>query len=592
MLLCVVFSVSAPSTACPEPGSRYVPVLIDNDDRMDVNNLDMAVTNHGSISYDLTTGNAGLVYPKGTTNTAVFAAGIWIGAKVSGQVRTAIGEYLSEYAPGPMVGGASQPDRFEFRNYRIDRSGNGYPEYLQYAVLQGAPLDAGGDPLLLGDALLWSVFNDADPTLHHNVAGSTAPLGIEVQQSVFAFNRAGTLGDVIFVKWRLANKGGNQLDDTYVSFWADPDLGGFTDDLVGCDTTMSLGYCYNATNADGQYGSTPPAVGFQLLQGAIAGGDTLGMTSFVRYINGTDPASATETYSYMSGSHPGGAIHVCDDPLLPTTTYEMPGNPALPASCPGNWVDSNPGDRRLFLTSGPFSMAPGDTQVMYVAIVVGRSTDRLTSITDMRTKAHDVAVAFHAGTLDPPTAVESFLVDSHADGNAVHLVWRVSESPGTSITVERRTESTAWHDLDVLTLLPDGLVRFDDLDVVPGMRYGYRLTIQRGGVPDYSAESWVNVPASPATPSKVRLLPGRPNPSSAMFRIGHYVPRSGAFRLTVLDIHGRVVRVLEDRPLLPGWHDAVWDGRDDAGMEAASGVYVLRMEGAGENAVEKLVLMR
>src|SRR6185295_4878310 len=50
---------------------------IDNDDRMNVNNLDMVVTNHGSLAYDLLTGNAGLIYPRGTLKTAVFAAGLW-----------------------------------------------------------------------------------------------------------------------------------------------------------------------------------------------------------------------------------------------------------------------------------------------------------------------------------------------------------------------------------------------------------------------------------------------------------------------------------------------------------------------------------
>ncbi|MGE5175256.1 MAG: hypothetical protein ACM3JJ_02680, partial [Hyphomicrobiales bacterium] len=56
--------------------------IIDNTGHMDVNNLDMVVTNHGSLAYDLVKGTAGLIYPRGTTKTAVYAAGLWIGAKV------------------------------------------------------------------------------------------------------------------------------------------------------------------------------------------------------------------------------------------------------------------------------------------------------------------------------------------------------------------------------------------------------------------------------------------------------------------------------------------------------------------------------
>jgi PKD repeat protein len=365
------------------------PAIVDNDDRMDANSLDMVVTNHGSFAYDLLTGNAGLVYPKGSGHTVVFAGGIWIAATVGGQLRTAIGEYFQEYVPGPMSGGTYQADRPEFRNYRIGQGGAGYSDYLLYAVPQGAPVDAQGIPLLYGDATIWSVFNDADPAIHTNHAGSTAPLGIEVQQTVFALNRPGPLGNVIFVKWKLRNKGANTLQDAYVSVWSDPDVGGYTDDIVGCDTTLALGYCYNATNSDEQYGSSPPAVGFQLLRSPVVERspgvyDTLGLVAFSKYINGTDPMSPQETYNYMRGLHADGTpVHEYDDPAQPITTFVTSGDPVSGTG----WLDSNPADRRMQLATGPFTMAPGDTQEVVTAILVGRGTDRLGSITELRSIA-------------------------------------------------------------------------------------------------------------------------------------------------------------------------------------------------------------
>ncbi len=371
---------------------------IDNSGRMDVNNLDMVVTNHGSIAYDLITGNSGLIYPKGGTRTAVFAAGLWVGAKVAGETRLAIGEYSQEFTPGPMADSTFQPDVPAYRNYRIERGGVGYADYLANAVPQGAPVDNIGNPLLFGDATIWSVFNDADPGTHTNDAGSTTPLGLEVQQTVFAFNRAGALGNIIFVKWKFINKGGNQLDSAYVSVWSDPDLGGFTDDLVGCDTTLSLGYCYNATNADGQYGSRPPAVGYDFFQGPRvwngASYDTLGMTSFNKYINGTDPAAPEETYNYMRGLNANGSpIHVNGDTLQPITTFQVSGDPVTNTG----WLDSNPNDRRLFLSAGPFSMAPGDTQEVVTAIIIGQGSDRLTSVSDMKAKDAVAQLVFDLG---------------------------------------------------------------------------------------------------------------------------------------------------------------------------------------------------
>jgi len=304
-------AASASALRIPVRGPLRAPSIIDNGSRMDANNLDMVVTNHGSVAYDITTGNAGLVYPKGTTRTAVFASGPWLGAVVNGGLRVALGEYSQEFVPGPMRNGTFLPDAPSFRNWEIERGVTNSFDYLNWPVQDGAPVDGAGNPKLSGDDMIWSVYNDADPSLHTNSAGLTAPLGIEVRQSTFAFNRSGALGNAIFMRFQLTNKGFDQLDGMYFTFWSDPDLGGFTDDLVGCDTTRSMGYCYNATNADAQYGSAPPAVGYDLLRGprvSLGGGvyDTLGMTSFNKFINGTDPRSSVETYNYMQGLHADG----------------------------------------------------------------------------------------------------------------------------------------------------------------------------------------------------------------------------------------------------------------------------------------------
>jgi len=383
---------------------------------MDVNNLDMAVTNHGSIAFDLITGNAGLIYPRGSTNTVVFAAGPWIGAMVGGDLRVAVGEYSQEFVPGPMRNGTFLPDQPRFRNFKIFRGNTTSPDYLNWPVEDGAPVDAGGKPALLGDAMTWCVYNDADPAFHTNNSGTTQPLGIEVQQSTLAFDRAGPLGNTIFVKLKVANRGFNQLDGAYLTLWGDPDLGGFTDDLVGCDTTRSLGYCYNATDADQQYGSSPPAVGFDLLRGPIVQRspgvfDTLGMTSFAKFINGTDPVNPVESYNYMRGlNRDGSPIHVYDDTLAPVTTFQVSGDPVAFTG----WLDTNSADRRLMVSSGPFTMSPGDSQEVVLAIIVGQGTDRLTSITQLKSSDDFVQSAFDAGLLRTGPVIQapvSILVD-------------------------------------------------------------------------------------------------------------------------------------------------------------------------------------
>src|SRR5258706_12951590 len=82
----------------------------DSDRRIDINNLNMWVTNYGSFAWDILTGNSGLVYPKGTTKTAVFASGLWLGASVGPgagtETRIALAEYSQEYGAGKMGAGA------------------------------------------------------------------------------------------------------------------------------------------------------------------------------------------------------------------------------------------------------------------------------------------------------------------------------------------------------------------------------------------------------------------------------------------------------------------------------------------------------
>src|SRR5262249_5377048 len=156
------------------------------------------------------------------------------------------------------------------------------PDYAQWPSVMGAPVDAAGRPLLFGDQTLWSVANDAVATDHSNSVGNTAPLGLELRQTVFGFARGGDLDRALFVKFDLHNRGAKTLDDAYVALWTDVDLGGFVDDLVGCDTTLDLGFTYNADDDDEVYGAHPPAIGLAFLQGPIVAGDTLRMTSFGR----------------------------------------------------------------------------------------------------------------------------------------------------------------------------------------------------------------------------------------------------------------------------------------------------------------------
>jgi hypothetical protein len=399
--------------------------LVSQDQYLDINRIRMLVTNIGSFAYDIGTQTAALEFPKGSGNTAVYAAGIWLGGMRQDTICVAVMDYSSEYGPGVILpsGLPDDPTRPEYVVYKLNRADStGIGLYNYGAVPYGAPpvnVNADGTLDIVGDQMLWSVFNDADRLNHINQAGQTPPLGVEVQQTIFAFNRQGPLGQSLFVRYKIINKSGTNLDDMYVSQWCDPDLGNYLDDLVGCDVALSMGFCYNADNNDeGYYGASPPAVGLDFFRGPIGyGGTVLGLTSFNKYINGTDPDNYLKTYNFMKGLNPDGTPLI--DPVTgQVTTYFVSGDPV---SATG-WLDTNPADRRMMLSSGPFPMAPGDTQEVVVGLVIGDGSNRLSSVALLRFYDRSAQSAFEQDFQIPSPPAQPVVSVTPRDGSA-YLSW-------------------------------------------------------------------------------------------------------------------------------------------------------------------------
>lgn len=475
---------AAPWPAPPKQSMRPVePAALDLIAMFDANNLNMVVTNVGNFGYDIGGfygKNDGLYYPardpsKSDNTSVIYAGGLWVGALVNNEIRIAAAEYSRDYTPGPMIGSAPAPDQPRFKVYKIRRGNTTSDDYLNWPVQDGAPVDEDGKPLLIGDQTMWCVYNDANAANH--AMGQTLPLGIEVQQTTFGFSRTGPLGNCVFIKFLIINKGNNTLQDTYVSVWADPDLGGASDDLVGCDVNLSLGYCYNATNADNAYKSNPPAVGYDFFQGPIvpSEGDTayvsgrpvpdyrnLPMTSFNKYINGTDPDNFTEIYNYMKGLLPDGSPLV-NEVTGQVTTYFVDGDPVTGTG----WLDNTPADRRYMQSSGPFTMVPGDTQEVVIGIIVGQGTDRLTSITALKFNDQFAQTAFDLN-FDLPQPPAPPVVQVEVQNQEVILSWGLESElnpgdfPFQGYNVWQSQDGNTWRRIATFDVIDGAAVIFDD----------------------------------------------------------------------------------------------------------------------------------
>lgn len=263
------------------------------------------------------------------------------------------------------------------------------------------------------DQTLWYVTNDLDPGQTTYLYGAN-PLGIECQVTIWAYNQAGALGSMYFRKYKLINVTNRPalvpttFEDMYFSMWSDVDLGDAGDDFVGVDTLLSLQFCYNASGTDATYDPLPPpAVGFDFFQGplveGIAGQDlnrngiddaedygiidgkkvgpgkvNLPMTAAYYFANADpnigDPdqgniQGSREFYNFFQGRFGGSGAPFIDLSTGLETKYALNGDPVAGTG----WLDGiqlPPGDRRQGSASGPFNMAPGDTQEVVVAEIV------------------------------------------------------------------------------------------------------------------------------------------------------------------------------------------------------------------------------
>jgi hypothetical protein len=98
--------------------------------------------------------------------------------------------------------------------------------------------------------------------------------------------------------------------------------------------------------------------------------------------------------------------------------------------------------------------------------------------------------------------------------------------------------------------------------------------------------------ADEAPPASTVLASAYPNPFNPQTKIEFDVAVAQHVTLEIFDIRGARVRTLVDDVLPAARHTAVWDGKDDAGGKAASGVYFVRLAAGDVRDVRKLGLLK
>jgi len=99
--------------------------------------------------------------------------------------------------------------------------------------------------------------------------------------------------------------------------------------------------------------------------------------------------------------------------------------------------------------------------------------------------------------------------------------------------------------------------------------------------------------SSPANDGQVDFkILNYPNPFNATTKINYTLPESGQIGIIIFNTLGQKVRTLVDGVEQAGKHEILWDGMDDFGNMASSGLYLTTFISVGKTQNFKIALIR
>ncbi len=256
--------------------------------------------------------------------------------------------------------------------------------------------------------------------------------------------------------------------------------------------------------------------------------------------------------------------------------------PAAAEDAQGNVIPIDPGDRFVFEFGIP--PTPGVDSLLFAI------QNRPLSDPDVQQgyqQVIDCLGAINRGTgIGPvcgavtPTLVS--LVRAAASPDRATVLWRVEE-PGAPATVYRQAPGRGWEAVSRLHADGSGMVSFEDRDVVPGARYGYRLGLGDRDAAAALGDVWLEIPVT----ASLALYGLQPNPSRADLVVAFSLATRQPATIELLDLSGRRALLLPLGAPGPGSHRVKLGDRG----RFAPGVYWLRLTQGARSATRKVVVL-
>ena len=93
-------------------------------------------------------------------------------------------------------------------------------------------------------------------------------------------------------------------------------------------------------------------------------------------------------------------------------------------------------------------------------------------------------------------------------------------------------------------------------------------------------------------PAAYSLNQNYPNPFNPETRISYSIPEPGFVKLSIYDINGTLIKVLQEGNKSAGKYEAIWDGKNSFGSKVGSGVYFYRLQANSFVQVKKMILLK
>lgn len=378
-----------------------------------VSQLDLFMTNYGVVAHDVANGRGGGIWPRGSANQYIYAGGIWIAAlKRLHPTDTALQKLClitynpnsgaSWCVPGRISDGEELKDKAEdiakYRTYfstdftpdgkpLVGSDGPNWPiwdtspnvedtlkkdrwfgHYVNDIAQRNSSSFSKGPAFISGEDI-FSTFKDTDLSRYEGGTGTRRaqgyPMRLQIDNIVYSWG-FGDYADFVFLKYEIINTSPDTLYETWLAPAFDMDIAPTQNFTLGARNDRTRYYSEDdaldlavqwTLGTQGERGKGFGYIGFDFLEspavdprtGAIRKdkksydhAEQLGLRTFRNWVIENDPKDNVDRYDFITAAIKDG--------------------------------DTEAGDKRFLMATGPFTFLPGDTAKTVVGIILGASS--------------------------------------------------------------------------------------------------------------------------------------------------------------------------------------------------------------------------